>query len=119
MPRRIREGGGPTATPAEASPLNAAAEAVSVAALLAVLGWAVIRPRGWPEAAAAVPAAAVVIATGAVSPHAALTEVRRLGPVVAFLAAVLVLAQLCDDEGLFRAGSAHHGQGRRPVPARA
>ena len=28
---------------------------------------------------------------------------ERLGPVIWFLAAVLVLAQLCDDEGLFRA----------------
>jgi arsenical pump membrane protein len=83
--------------------LNDAAEAVSVAALLAVLGWAVIRPRGWPEAVAAVPAAALVIGTGAVSPQAALAEAERLGPVIGFLAAVLVLAQLCDDEGLFRA----------------
>jgi arsenical pump membrane protein len=68
-----------------------------------VLGWAVIRPRGWPEAVAAVPAAALVIGTGAVSPQAALAETERLGPVIGFLAAVLVLAQLCDDEGLFRA----------------
>ena len=83
--------------------LNAAAETVSAAALLAVLAWAVIRPRGWPEAVAAVPAAALVIATGAVSPHAALAEAGRLAPVIGFLAAVLVLAQLCDDEGLFRA----------------
>lgn len=45
--------------------LNGAAELVSVAALLAVLAWAVIRPRGWPEA----------------------------------VAAVLVLAQMCDGEG--------------------
>jgi arsenical pump membrane protein len=36
-----------------------AAETVSAAALLAVLAWAVIRPRGWPEAVAAVPAAAL------------------------------------------------------------
>ena len=83
--------------------LNAAAETVSAAALLAVLAWAVIRPRGWPEAVAAVPAAALVIATGAISPHAALAEAGRLAPVIGFLAAVLVLAQLCDDEGLFRA----------------
>ena len=83
--------------------LNAAAEAVSVAALLTVLGWAVIRPRGWPEAVAAVPAAAVVVGSGALSLHAALAEAERLGPVIGFLAAVLVLAQLCDDEGLFRA----------------
>ncbi len=33
-------------------------------------------------------------------------EVGRLLPVVGFLAAVLVLAQLCDDEGLFRAAGA-------------
>jgi arsenical pump membrane protein len=83
--------------------LNGAAELVSMAALLAVLAWAVIRPRGWPEAVAAVPAAAAVIATGALPPAAALAEARRLGPVLAFLAAVLVLAQMCDGEGLFRA----------------
>jgi arsenical pump membrane protein len=83
--------------------LNGAAELVSVAALLAVLAWAVIRPRGWPEAVMAVPAAAVVVATGALPPAAALAEARRLGPVLGFLAAVLVLAQMCDDEGLFRA----------------
>jgi arsenical pump membrane protein len=63
----------------------------------------VIRPRGWPEAVAAVPAAAVVIGTGAISAHDAIAEARRLGPVIGFLAAVLVLAQLCEDEGLFRA----------------
>ena len=64
--------------------------------------WAVVRPRGWPEAVAAVPAAALVIGTGAISVHDAGAEARRLGPVIGFLAAVLVLAQLCDDEGLFR-----------------
>jgi arsenical pump membrane protein len=58
-----------------------------------VLAWAVIRPRGWPEAVAAVPAAALVIGTGAVSPQAALAEAERLGPVIGFLAA-LVPAQL-------------------------
>ena len=68
-----------------------------------MLAWAVIRPRGWPEAVAAVPAAALVIGTGAVPPQAALAEAERLGPVIGFLAAVLVLAQLCDGEGLFRA----------------
>jgi len=81
----------------------AAAESLSVVALLAVLAWAVIRPRGWPEAVAAVPAAALVIGTGAISAPDAAAAAGRLGPVIGFLAAVLVLAQLCDDEGLFRA----------------
>lgn len=86
------------------SRLNAAAaESLSAAALVVVLAWAVIRPRGWPEAVAAVPAAVLVIASGAISAHHAAAEARRLGPVIGFLAAVLVLAQLCDDEGLFRA----------------
>ena len=37
--------------------------------LVAVLACAVIRPWGWPEAVVAVPAAGVVVATGALSPH--------------------------------------------------
>ncbi|HKN98661.1 MAG TPA: SLC13 family permease [Pseudonocardiaceae bacterium] len=68
-----------------------------------VLAGAVVRPWGWPEAVVAVPAAAVVVGTGAISPGRALAEAQRLAPVIGFLAAVLVLAQLCDDEALFHA----------------
>ncbi|WTX00732.1 SLC13 family permease [Streptomycetaceae bacterium NBC_01309] len=84
--------------------MNAAsAETLSVVLLLAVLGCAVVRPRGLPEAVVAVPAAGVVVATGAISLDAAREEAERLGPVIGFLAAVLVLARLCDEEGLFEA----------------
>src|SRR5271165_520055 len=84
--------------------LNAAAsEVVSLIALLGVLAWAVIRPRGWPEAVAAVPAAVILIAAGAIPAGAAGSAARQLGPVIGFLAAILVLAHLCDDDGLFRA----------------
>ncbi|MFD3531688.1 SLC13 family permease [Streptomyces sp. NPDC058664] len=78
-------------------------ESVSVAALAVVLLCAVIRPFRWPEAAFAVPAAALVVATGAIPFEAVREEAARLGPVIGFLAAVLVLAKLCDEEGLFHA----------------
>lgn len=68
-----------------------------------VLACAVVRPFGRPEAVVAVPAAAVVIGTGAIGLADARAEAARLGPVIGFLAAVLVLAQLCDEEGLFDA----------------
>jgi arsenical pump membrane protein len=79
---------------------------LALVALAVVLGFAMVRPRGWPEAVAAVPAAGLLIAFGVISWHDAAAEVSRLLPVVGFLAAVLVLAWLCDDEGLFRAAGA-------------
>jgi arsenical pump membrane protein len=79
---------------------------LALLALAVVLGFAMVRPRGWPEAVAAVPAAGLLIALGVISWHDAAAEVSRLLPVVGFLAAVLVLARLCDDEGLFRAAGA-------------
>lgn len=79
------------------------AETLSIVLLVVVLACAVIRPFDWPEAVVAVPAAALVIVTGAISWDHVVTEAAHLGPVIGFLAAVLVLARFCDDEGLFRA----------------
>ena len=82
---------------------TALAEALSIVLLAGVLACALVRPWGWPEAVVAVPAALVLLATGAISLDQARAVAERLGPVIGFLAAVLVLGQLCDDEGLFRA----------------
>jgi len=79
---------------------------LALVALVVVLAFAMIKPRGWPEAVAAVPAAAFLIASDVVPLRDAVNEVQQLLPVVGFLGAVLVLAQLCDDEGLFRAAGA-------------
>ncbi|GCD96891.1 arsenic transporter [Embleya hyalina] len=47
------------------------------------------------------PAAVIVVASGAVPLDDAWARVCTLSPVIAFLAAVLVLAELCAEEGLF------------------
>jgi arsenical pump membrane protein len=61
------------------------------------------RPRGIPEGLVAVIAVSVLLLVGAVSVSTARTQIEQLGPVVGFLAAILVLADGCDGEGVFRA----------------
>ena len=74
---------------------------VAIAALVAVLVVAIARPRNIPEAVVAVPLALLLVVVRVLPPGDAWAEVRSLVPVVAFLAAVLVLGQLCEDEDLF------------------
>jgi len=83
-----------------------------------VLLTAVIRPRRVPEAAVAVPAALIVILTGALAPHQAGAAARRLLPVLGFLGAVLVLSHFCQQEGLFTAAGARLARASRGSPVR-
>lgn len=75
---------------------------ISSVLLAGVLAFAVGRPRGLPEAVLAVPVAILVVATGLLPRRDALAEVRELGPTVGFLAAVLLLAFLAGEHGVFR-----------------
>lgn len=72
-------------------------------ALVAVLAFAVARPRGLPEVVLAAPVAAALVILGEVGPGRAWAEVTNLLPVVGFLVAVLLLGHLCEVEGLFAA----------------
>jgi arsenical pump membrane protein len=92
------------------------AETIAVILLVGTLACAVVRPRGWPEAAFAVPAAAVVLVAGALPLGEAGTEARNLAPTIGFLAAILVMADLCDRYGLFEAAGAWMASGSRGKP---
>jgi len=83
-----------------------------------VLAVAVIRPRRVPDAAVAIFAAVVLIAARALSLASARAESIKLLPVLGFLAAVLVLGRLCQDEGLFRAVGARLARASRGRPVR-
>ncbi|HEY6497971.1 MAG TPA: SLC13 family permease, partial [Streptosporangiaceae bacterium] len=100
------------------TPLTGApAEALSAVLLAIILVTAVTRPRWLPDSVAAVAGAVIVIAAGVLPLASARSEAGRLLPVVGFLAAVLVLGQLCEAEGLFTAAGARLARwsGRDPV----
>lgn len=82
--------------------------------VLAVVLWGVVRrPWGLPEAAFAVPGALVVLVSGLETWAEARGAFQELWPTLAFLAGVLVLAEVAEAAGLFdAAGSLLAGLGR-------
>src|ERR671933_713864 len=78
-------------------------EIAALAALLATLAAAVARPRWAPDWAVAAACAALLVGTGVLSAGDARSAASDLGPTLAFLAALLVLADGCRAAGLFQA----------------
>jgi arsenical pump membrane protein len=94
------------------------AEALASALLAVILAVAIARPAWLPESLVAAVAAAIVIGTGALPPGQARSTAARLWPVLAFLAAVLVLGRLCEEGGLFAAAGARLARYSRADPRR-
>src|SRR4051812_13763658 len=93
-------------------------EAAALLALLATLAAAVARPRFAPDWAVAAACAVALVAAGVLSPDAARDAAGDLGPTLAFLAALLVLADGCREAGLFEALGAAIASGARGRPRR-
>ena len=96
---------------------SAVLDLASVLALVVMLVVAFVHPKGWVETLVGLGAAGLVGALGAVTYAEASAEVRQLFPVVAFLAAILVVAEICSVEGVFSAvGSiVAHASRHRPL----
>jgi arsenical pump membrane protein len=97
---------------------GAGAEIVSITLLAITIAVAVVRPLGASEGLVAVPAALAVVALGIVPQSAAAKTLREIGPTVGFLAAILVLGQLCAEARVFDylgsvAARSGHGDMRR------
>jgi len=94
------------------------ADGVALAALAGLLVTAILHLPWRQEAAAAVVATLVVLATGLVDVHAAADTVRELLPVVVFLVTILVVADVCARAGLFAAAARVVGRASRGRPER-
>lgn len=97
---------------------SAAAEAIALIVLIAVLAFAIIRPKDLPEAVAAVPGALLLLVTGSIAAQDAWTHVAEMLPTIIFLAAVLMLSHLCEEEGLFAAAGDLMARQSRGKPTR-
>ena len=91
---------------------------VSVGLLVAVLVFAMVRPRGLAEAVVAVPAAGVALLLGLVRPADAGHKVLDLVPTLVFLAAVLLIAHLSDTDGVFEWLGGHVAKASAASPRR-
>ncbi len=93
-------------------------DVIAVVALVVMLTVAFVHPPGWFEVLVGLTAAGVVLASGAVDWSGAVDETRLLFPVVAFLAAILVVAEVCAAEGVFAAVGAIVARTSRRSPHR-
>jgi len=78
---------------------------IGVVCLLALLVTAHRHPRPWTEAAVSVVVVGVVLATHYVDIDDAGEALRPLAPVVGFLVAILIVAEVCARAGLFEAAA--------------